>query len=220
MTGFDLRVTPVTPFVADGRATGGSRMATDRARISRVIVGLLTLLALTACTQPSEDPTTSPAPSTPTATTTAPSSSPTPTVDPAVAEAEALILEAYRGYWAAKVASYADPKQPQDPNLAVYAIDTALADAQAALFSFKSNGIIVVGEPVLRPEVGDIDLAAGTATIKDCVDVTDWQPYYRDSGESAAAPDQFLRVPTSSTAYLYDGRWTIRSSDVDRSAPC
>ncbi|MCB2175945.1 MAG: hypothetical protein KQH57_09075 [Actinomycetales bacterium] len=186
-----------------------------------MIVGLLTLLALTACTQPANNPTVSPTVSTPTTTTTAPSSSPTPTVDPAVAEAEALILEAYRGYWAAKVASYADPGQPQDPNLTVFAIDTALADAQATLFQLKRDGVRLVGEPVLSPVVSKIDLdGGGTAEITDCVNSANWTPVSVRSGEPVAAPDQYVQVQAVATAYFFDGRWTVRAFAADRSAPC
>lgn len=56
----------------------------------------------------------------------------------AVAHRGAVRPEAYRGYWAAKVASYADPSQPQDPDLAVYAVDTTLTDTQATIGSMGS----------------------------------------------------------------------------------
>lgn len=132
-------------------------------------------LAIAGCTQPSSEPastTPSQAPSSP-----APSPSATPSVDPAVIEAESLVLEAYRGYWAAKVTSFSDPSQPQDPSLAVYAIDTALTDAQATLFQLQQDGIRLVGEPVLEPAVTEISLDPdGIATITDCVDSSNWTP--------------------------------------------
>ncbi len=146
---------------------------------------------------------------------------PTPTVDPAVAAAEAGILEAYRGYWDAKTGSFADPSAAEAPALAMFAVDTALADVRASVHSLQSNGIAVVGAPILDPAVSDIALGeTPTAVITDCVDVSDWQPIYTATGDSAAPPEQSPRVLTTSTAYFYDGRWTIRSSDVDRDAPC
>lgn len=187
-----------------------------RSRWSGAVACIAAASLLAACTPDDPGPTTAP----PTQTTS-PTPSATPSVDPAIAEAEASILEAYQGYWAAKVASFADPTQPQDPNLAHFAIDTALAEAQSTLFSMQSNGIAFVGEPQLAPVVSNISLGdESTAAITDCVDVTDWQPVYTVTGDSAAAPDQALRVPTESTAYFYDGRWTIQTSVVHRDTTC
>jgi hypothetical protein len=193
-------------------------MTTKRrsSRWSGAVACIATASLLAACTPEDPVPTTAP----PTQTTR-PTPSATPSVDPAVAEAEAAILQAYQGYWAAKVASFANPAQPQDPNLAHFAIDTALAEAQSTLFSMHSNGIAFVGAPQLSPVVSNIELGEeSTAEINDCVDVTDWQPVYTATGDSAAAPDQALRVPTESTAHFYDGRWTIRTSVVHRDATC
>src|SRR5665647_367981 len=98
---------------------------TTSKRISRwrgAVVCIAAASLLAACTPHDPGPTTPP----PTQTTS-PTTSTTPSVDPAIAEAEAAILEAYQGYWAAKVASFADPAQPQDPNLAHFAIDTAVS---------------------------------------------------------------------------------------------
>jgi len=164
-------------------------------------------------TSPTPTPAVTPSP------TAAPT--PTPTVDPETAAAEAAILEAYQGYWDAKVASFADPMKDQDPNLQHFAVDTALADAQEAILSFRSNGIAVVGQPVLAPVVSDIAMSeTQTAKITDCVDITNWQPVYAATGASAAPADQNLRVPTESTAYFFDGHWTIRASVVDREKSC
>ena len=171
---------------------------------------------LAACTPDDPGPTT-----TPPTQTTSPTPSPTPSVDPAIAEAEAAILEVYQGYWDAKVASFADPTQPQDPNLERFAVDTALTDAQSTLFMMQQSGVAMVGAPSLSPVVSDIALGdTGTASIVDCVDLTNWQPVFTATGDSAAAPDQTLRVPTESTAYFYDGRWTVRTSVVHRDTTC
>src|SRR5665647_3735304 len=119
-----------------------------RSRWRGAVVCIAAASLLAACTPDDPGPTTAP----PTQTTS-PTPSATSSVDPAIAEAEASILEAYQGYWAAKVASFADPAQPQDPNLAHFAIDTALAEAQSTLFSMQSNGIAFVGAPQLSPRV-------------------------------------------------------------------
>lgn len=176
------------------------------------------VVALSGCTAGAADP--QPSSSAP-PTSSSPTPSPTPTTDPAIAAAEAAVLEAYRGYWAAKVTSYADPAQQQDPNLARFADDTALTDAQSTIATFRRNGISMLGEPVLTPVITEIQLGEGaSATITDCVDATNWQPVYTASGESAAAPDQATRVVTESTAFTAEGRWLIRSSVPHRDTTC
>lgn len=180
--------------------------------------GLFAAVILAACTGPEPEPTGSatPPPTPPSSTAT-----PSPTTDPEIVAAEEAILQAYRGYWAAKVASYADPTQAQDPNLEVYADDTALTDAQTTIFTLRENGIAIPGEPVLAPVVSDIVLPPeASATIKDCVDAANWQPIYVATGESASAPDQSLRVVTESTAFISEGSWRIRTSVVYRDQTC
>ena len=155
--------------------------------------------------------------------TVAPTPTPTstPTHEPAVAEAESAVLEAYRGYWAAKVTSYADPTREQDPDLARFTDDTALSDAQATIFTLRSSGISIPGAPTLSPVVSEIALGdAPTATITDCVDATTWQPIYTATGASAAAPGQALRVLTKSTAFVAEGQWRIRTSIARRDQTC
>ena len=130
------------------------------------VLAVVVAVFLAACTSggshPSPTLTATVTPS-PTATST-----PAPTVDPETAAAEAAILEAYQGYWNAKVASFADPMKDQDPNLQHFAVDTALADAQEAILSFRSNGIAVVGQPVLTPVISDITMSeTKSATITD-----------------------------------------------------
>lgn len=187
---------------------------------AKALAAVLALLVLPACT-PVGDPTATLATSAPTSASTTPTTAATsPSTDPAVAEATQEVLDAYRGYWAAKVASYADPSKDQDPNLAVYAIDTALTDAQATLASMRHDGIYVPGEPVLDPEVSDVDLAASTATVTDCVDTSNWQPLFVASDESAAAPGQSTRVLATATASVYGGRWVIAAYAVERDRTC
>lgn len=183
------------------------------------VFGIVAAVFLAACTSGGSNPSpTSTRTVTPSPTATP---SPTPTVDPETAAAEAAILEAYQGYWDAKVASFADPMKDQDPNLQHFAVDTALADAQEAILSFQSNGIAVVGEPELTPVVSDVVLGeVKSAKITDCVDITKWQPVYAATGGPAAPANQNLRVPTESTAYFFDGHWTIRASVVDREKTC
>ena len=220
MTRVDPRVTPVTTLIVRGSSDGGSPMPLNRTRIMQAIAGAVYLLMLAGCTQPDVEPTGATSTTVPSATATTTTPPSTVTIDPAVAEAEELVLQTYRGYWAAKVASYADPTQPQDPNLEVFAVDTALADAQATIGSMRAEGIYVPGEPVLTPEVTVVDLDAQTATIVDCVDTANWQGLFVATHESAVAPDQFTRVTAGATARVYDGQWVIDTYRVYREQTC
>lgn len=181
-------------------------------------------LSLAACTgsqsPPEPSPTISTTAPTPTVTpilTPSPTPSSTPTHNPV----EAAILHAYLGYWAAKVAAFSDPSKEPSAKLEKVAVDHAYSDVVSGIFTFRRNGIKVVGEPDLSPKVSKIVTGdGGTARIVDCVDGTDWQPIYVQTGKSAAVPGQESRLVTTSTAYYYGDHWTIRSSSVDRDAPC
>jgi hypothetical protein len=163
-------------------------------------------------------PTTLPVTTTPTPT---PTHSPTPSVDPAIAVAQAAVLAAYRDFWAAKVAWYGDPRAGNDSNLSQYAIDAALADAQSTVFTFRTDGIEVPGEPVLSPKVSGVTLGdAPRATVNDCIDTSNWQAIFRESRKSAVAPGQLTRVVAVAEATIFDGRWVIRSYAAQRDRAC
>lgn len=190
------------------------------ARTAVVATACLLAAALAGCSTPHDAP--SPTLTLTPTKTVAPTATATPTpIEPAVAQAQAAILEAYRGYWAAKVASYADPTKDQDPDLARFADDTALSDAQSTIFTLRSSGVSIPGAPTLSPVVSKVALGgAPTATITDCVDATAWQPIYTATGASAAAPGQALRVLTESTAFVAEGQWRIRTSIARRDQTC
>lgn len=195
----------------------GSRHSTAGGATVVMVVALL----VAAC---SPNSTPGPSMTTPwvTATTAAPiTATPAGSVDPAVAAAKAAILKAYRGYWDAKVALYADPPQTIGPELQTYAVDQALADVGQTQFTLRQSGIAFRGSPSIHPTVSDVTVGdGGSAKITDCVDSTNWQPVYAATGASAAAPGQAVRLITNSTAYFYDGRWTIRASVVNRDQTC
>lgn len=192
-------------------------MTSNRGWRATIAIGVLVIGVSSGCTAPEGRPS---ATATPSMSATQ-SQTPSPAEDPAIAEAEALILEAYEGYWAAKVASYADPAVPQDPNLAVFAIETALTDAQATLATMLAEGIRVPGEPVRDPEVSEIALEPSPrARITDCVDITNWQGIFVATGEPAVAPGQNTRVVAVATATVFDGRWVLDTYSVERDRSC
>ncbi|GEA89057.1 hypothetical protein [Cellulomonas cellasea] len=188
------------------------------ARVSLALVCLLSASALASCSpgdaeaDPSPTPT-SVKPSSPTAT-------PTPTTDPEVAAAQAAILDAYRGFWAAQTTALGDPVAEPPAELAVHAVDKAFAGVGEALFEYRRQGIVMVGAPTLDPVVDTVDRATSTAHVTDCVDSSDWTPIFRDTGESAAAENQSPRLVVEAWAIVYDGRWVIRETLIHRDRPC
>lgn len=208
---------------ASADAAGGgcvpmrSRQTTTRAATAVALIIVAALMA--ACT--SKAPTPLPSPTSSATGTASSTPSPRSSIDPTIAQAEAAILKAYQGYWNAKIAAFADPTKDPGPELRRYAIDKAFSDVATTMFTFRDSGISVTGRPVLSPTVSDVVAGdAGTATIVDCVDGSTWQPIYTATGKSAAVPGQAQRLLTTSTAYFYADHWTIRTSNVDRQAPC
>ena len=100
-----------------------------------------------------------------------------------------------------------------------YAVDTAQSDVGSTAYDLQQNGIAVHGEPSLSPHVSDVT-PEGSASIRDSVDATGWQPVYAATGESAAVSGQASRLLTNSTALYYDNRWVINASVVDRDTTC
>lgn len=189
-----------------------------RAAATTLLVGAAALLA--ACTGPQPGPSPSTA-SAPTTAASTPQTTPTPTLDPAVEAAKAAVLAAYQEYWDVKVAAFADPSVNPGAELERVAIDTAFTDITTALHLYRSHGIELVGAPLLAPEVAGVENGdEATATIVDCVDSSDWTPQYVKTGDSAQVPGAASRVVTRSTAVIYAGHWTIRTSVADREATC
>jgi hypothetical protein len=180
-----------------------------------LLAALVGAFILAGCTEATPDqlPTSS-------SPTTQPSaSSATPTVSTTPSEAAAA-LAAYEAYWAAQVASQADPTRRQDPNLARYATGDALAGAQSTLLLFRQNGVAMQGEPVLSPSLTGASIGSTEVEIVDCVDSTKWKPIYVATGKSALAPGQQLRVQVVSRVELADGGWVVTSSVTQRDRSC
>ena len=172
---------------------------------------LLGLLVVSGCNG-SEPPSSSPS-------SPSPSSSATASPDATTAAGEAA-LAAYRGFRRAQIAAEA-VANARHPDLAKYAGDKALAQERANLFQLEQAGIVVTGQPILAPEVTAVSLGASPrVTITDCVDTSGWTPIYKNTGKSAAAPNQPSRVLATALARPYGQGWIIVELTTDRSRPC
>ncbi|SDD23333.1 hypothetical protein SAMN05216410_3006 [Sanguibacter gelidistatuariae] len=174
----------------------------------------------TATTSSSPSATATTEPATPLPATTEPPVEPTPSSDPTIEQATADILEVYRAWWDARIQFMADPMN-EPPELSYHSQDDALVGLREAADLYVYNGIITTGAPVIFPVVSDVSFeASGSATIRDCVDVTNWLPVYVATGDSALAPNQLMRVVSISTAFIYAGRWVIGDTAVYRETSC
>ena len=108
-----------------------------------------------------------------------------------------------------------------NPDLAKYAGDKALAQERVNLLQLARAGIIVTGQPILKPVVTAVSLGgAPVVTITDCVDTSSWTPVYKATGKSAAAPNQPSRVLATALARPYGQGWIITELTTERSRPC
>jgi hypothetical protein len=200
-------VTNVTPS-----ARGDGMGAATRRRAAVAVA--LALIAVAGCTDGSPNSQRPPSSHTSSSPPTVSSSAPDPRAS-AMAEA----LAAYRGFWQAATEAEARPGR-RHPQLARYATDKALAAEQATIVLYRQQGIVGRGEPKLSPEVVSISLAPGQALIRDCLDLTDVDAVYRNTGKSAIASGQSRRHIATAKAAIYNGRWVVTELIADRTRSC
>jgi hypothetical protein len=202
-------VTEVTPS-ARGAGMGA------RTRRRAVAAALVALMAIAGCTdaRPNTRPTTSSQTATPTPT----SSSVTP--DPR-ASAMTDVLAAYVGFSDAASAAQRHPMRSPS-GLKKFATDKALASTLATIALYRQQGIVVKGQATHDPQIVALSLDGdpATATIRDCVDITNVKAIYRETGKSALAPNQSQRHFATAQAVTVNGHWMIRTVASDRSRTC
>lgn len=183
------------------------------------LAALLLAASLTGCTSATDEVGTTPSPTL--SATPSPTESPTPSDTPSPQdEAAAAATTTYLAYWDAVTAARSIP-DPQNADLARYAADTALANEQSSLLYLQEQGIVFQGQPSLEPRTTSVDLAVTpTVTIEDCVDSAAWRPVVKATGESAEAPGQSPRVPSSATVQFITDRWLVVEIESDRSRTC
>jgi hypothetical protein len=202
-------VTEVTPS-----ARGDGMEAWTRRRA--VTAALLALIAIAGCTD--ARPNTRPSTSSQTATPTPTSSSVTP--DPR-ASAMNDVLAAYVGFSDAVSAAQRHPNR-SPKGLKKFATDKALASTLATIALYRQQGIVVKGQATHDPQIVALTLDGdpATATIRDCVDITNVKAIYRQTGKSALAPTRSQRHFTTAQAVTVNGRWMIRTVAADRTRTC
>ncbi|WP_371523307.1 hypothetical protein [Kitasatospora sp. NBC_01300] len=173
-------------------------------------------VVLTACSSSTHKEATA-SPTTPAATPTA---TPTPTADP-TADAKSAALAAYQGMWAVTVKAYNAASLDGVDDLETYTRDKALANIKVAVAYYQKNNLVVKGKPQLAPQVQAVDLASTPprATIRDCVDTSNFLPVNKTTGQ-ASETDGVHRHVFNSVAQRVDGKWLIGESAIDREQTC
>ena len=132
------------------------------------------------------------------------------------------VLTVYRRLQDLVTAAFAHPERNPSPLLERYAYGRALADVYETVFSYRQEGVRVVGRPVISPEVTSMDLDARpkSAVITDCFDGRNWTSVDSKTGKPVSAPSQNLHYVIIVRVQRIKGRWFVVSASPDRSRTC
>ncbi|RKE22578.1 hypothetical protein [Streptomyces sp. TLI_171] len=181
------------------------------------ISGLLLPFLLTACSATptgSTDRLGTPAPSLPRATAAATatggaSSAPVPDGGTeGLAGGDALTT--YQYWW--KVQIDVLGRSDSDGNaLRQYATSAALSETLLSVTRLHDAKLVMIGAPRTSPIVKSLDLQANppTATIDDCVDVSDWHQADADTKQIKDPQQRLSRYPATAVLKKYGNRWLI-----------
>lgn len=145
-------------------------------------------------------------------------------VDPAEAEATEEILSVLDGYRRAELETYTDPQPPHVSHrqLSPYLADPLLSRTLRTLDTMLRAGVRFEGQPRWDADVVELHLDATppTATINDCLDATDWQPVFRETGDPVPddLPERYLmRIE----AELFpDHGWLLHQAVLEKETQC
>jgi hypothetical protein len=147
-----------------------------------------------------------------------------PPTDPAEAEATEEILALVQDYREVEVASYADPQPPHIARLDLsdYLADPLLSRTLVALDELQRSGIVYEGRPAWDPTVAELrlDETPPTATIRDCVDATEWRSVFQATGnpvQGEGRPDHYVM---RMEAKLFDEGWLLHNGGMEADAEC
>jgi hypothetical protein len=150
---------------------------------------------------------------------------PSVSADPAEAEAIDEILAAHRGFREVEADLYADPPSPNivRREFSPYLGDPMLSEIVGTLNEMRNAGIAFDGQPVSEPTIVELELDATppTATVRDCVDATNWLSVFQETGEPVpgdALPSQFV-MELEATVYPEHG-WLFHNFAIQEETPC
>ncbi|WP_344635924.1 hypothetical protein [Kitasatospora cystarginea] len=130
-----------------------------------------------------------------------------------------VVLRAYQDWWDAQTAAFAQSGS-DGSQLQVYSTGLALSEAVASLHQLHETKLVMIGSPHNSPVVKAIDLASDpqTASIEDCLDVSDWHQADAATKALRDPKQRFSRYPATAGLRRTNGRWMIVDfkREVDR----
>ncbi|MER7982416.1 hypothetical protein [Streptomyces sp. NPDC095817] len=138
---------------------------------------------------------------------------PSPPADPQAAEKKA-VLSAYSSYWQEQVSAY-KAGSVQGTRLKTYAVGAALARVESDLASMKAKGVTTDGRPSHDVRVTELATSkkVPSATLSDCLDISDWKWTYRKTGAAVPSPKtQLTQYRTIVKAEKWGTQWKILSA--------
>ncbi|WP_329529360.1 hypothetical protein [Streptomyces sp. NBC_01462] len=166
-------------------------------------------LPLTGCSDGGSDDAAKPAaPSQSRASTIAPSPA-----DPQATEKKA-VLSAYSSYWQEQVTAY-KTGSVNGTRLKKYAAGAAVARVESDLASMKDKDVTTNGRPSHDVRVTALATSkqVPSATLSDCLDISDWKWTYRTSGAAVPSPKtQLTQYRTIVKAEKWGNQWMILSA--------
>ncbi|MFB6808868.1 hypothetical protein [Streptomyces sp. NPDC056387] len=141
---------------------------------------------------------------------TAPTASPTPSANPLEAD-KAEVRTAYDRYWGVLTEAYAKADS-SGTALKDVASGSAYAQTESGLSNLRKAGHVITGKT--QHSNTSVDFKDGqklkTAVITDCVDVSQWKPVDKNTGQEVALPPQrLLRYITTLTAEKWPSGWVV-----------
>lgn len=128
-------------------------------------------------------------------------------------------LAAYRGMWA-DMASAARTANYQDPILTQHASGAALSTLVQGLYSYRQQGLVIMGTPVTHPRVTSLTPAVDPtqADVSDCFDDTHWLAYKATGGLENNFPGGHRQI--SAVVTDTDGTWKVTQLDTGAEGSC
>lgn len=157
------------------------------------------------------------------ATPTPSSAKPTKTVSADEAQARKAVVAAYQSMNAEQIKAYAKASLA-GTQIAKYATGKELRDVKDAVFVNMQNDIVFKGEPKITASGDDVvlhlDKSPKQATLRLCFDLNTWEPIYKKTGKSAAAPNQVKRYPITADLQQQSGQWQVTDERADKESKC
>lgn len=202
----------------------GQPRPTSRLRTLLAVLLFATIILIAGCGSDSDplggsttstDPTTTTSGTSPTTAMTGTTTTVVSTSDPStpVDTTHQAIIEAYEGYWDARIAANTGTPNPQDPALAQFAtgnqLEAVIKETQENLD--QGRAFLAAPNPATFRQVTVVSVDGDRAEVQECF-VDDGQLIERATG--AVINDTVATQSVLGTLRLVDGTWKVSGSDL------